>query len=113
MSKRNNRNQPVEATEENVVVEEVKDEEQVDEIPVEIVEEKKPNKVLSVLRKAAPIVVLGGIIATAFALGHHSGTDAACLAMLNDEYGDSGDKDETSDDESEEEKDEGDKDEQT
>lgn len=50
----------------------------------EIVEEKKPNKVLSVAKKLAPFAVLGGIVAAAFALGKSSGSDAAYLKMLSD-----------------------------
>lgn len=60
--------------------EEVADTEQVEEI----VEEKKPNKVLSVAKKLAPFAVLGGVIAAAFALGKSSGSNAAYLEMLND-----------------------------
>lgn len=60
--------------------EEVTDTEQVEEI----VEEKKPNKVLSVAKKLAPFAVLGGVIAAAFALGKSSGSNAAYLEMLND-----------------------------
>lgn len=54
----------------------------------EIVEEKKPNKLISVAKKLAPFAVLGGIVAAAFALGRSSGSDAAYLEMLNDESAD-------------------------
>lgn len=64
--------------------EEVADTDQVEEI----VEEKKPNKLISAAKKLAPFAVLGGIVAAAFALGKSSGSDAAYLEMLNDESAD-------------------------
>lgn len=54
----------------------------------EIVEEKKPNKLISVVKKLAPFAVLGGIVAAAFALGRSSGSDAAYLEMLDDDSAD-------------------------
>lgn len=56
----------------------------------ETVEEKKPNKVLSVVKKLAPFAVLGGIVAAAFALGKSSGSDAAYLEMLGNGESDGG-----------------------
>lgn len=56
----------------------------------ETVEEKKPNKVLSVAKKLAPFAVLGGIVAAAFAFGKSSGSDAAYLDMLSNGESDGG-----------------------
>lgn len=99
MSKMNKKEtEVIEIPEEDIKVGDVHEEEFIEETPVEEVkDEKKPNKVLTVLKKAAPIMVLGGVIAAAFALGRHSGSDSACLAMLNDEYGDDT-EDDTEDD---------------
>lgn len=97
MSKRNI--QTVEIPEKDVTVEEVQDTELVEETPVEEVVEKESvgKKIIRGLRKAAPILVIGGAIATAFALGRTSGTDAACLALLEAENQDS-DEEESADD---------------
>lgn len=85
MSKRND--QTVEIPEEDIKVEEVRRDELVEETPVEEVVEKDTigKKIIRGLKKAAPVLVIGGVIATAFALGRSSGTDAACLALLEAE----------------------------
>lgn len=72
----------------------------------ETVEEKKPNKVLSVAKKLAPFAVLGGIVAAAFALGKSSGSDAAYLEMLSngessEESDETGESDDVTDHEDE------------
>lgn len=82
-----NRNVTMEVSKEPFV-EEAMDAEIVDENLMEEVSEMKESlgkKIIRGLKKAAPVLLFGGAIATAFAIGRSSGTDSACLAMLEAE----------------------------
>lgn len=79
-----NHDNTVEIPKKDISVEDVQKDKIVEETPTEEVIETESlgKKVLRGLRKYAPFVVIGGVIATAITLGRSSGSDAACLEML-------------------------------